>query len=163
MKTPHLIALLLLSAVTFSCTKDKETPVCCVLPESPFITAKKNTIFWSAGPSAQKMQGTDSIAIFGAKGNDLLVIHVKSKQEGIYTLTSNEAKFYTLLGGDVITSEYNLDNSAQNTLTILKLKNGPDIINGTYSLTLKKLNSPSTAEFPATIKFTDGMFQATIK
>lgn len=159
MKKLILITIVCLAALTFSCTKER--PLCCAMPDSPYIYAVKNNVNWQGAPLAEKITN-DSIAIIGSQTKERLILRIKTKLEGTYTLTGNQGNYFTTVGQDVITSEYFLDDAATNTVTISKYDNAKDLITGTYSVTLKKATRFSDPAIPATVKFLNGKFMIRI-
>ena len=137
-----------------------EKRLCCVLPQyEAYIKADKNNTNWAAKAAIEKA-GTDSIAITGTGTEERLLMNIKFTGEGTYILTGNQAKYFTTIGRDVITSNYNADNITTSTVEVKFYDRTEKTITGTYTLALKKLYANPTDAYPATIKFTNGMFTA---
>jgi len=158
MKNLSLTALVLLSVLTFSCTKQRD---CCVLPYQPYITAEKNNVKWEAQVGTTKI-APDSIAITGSQTEERLIMRIKFAGKGTYTLTGNQAQFFTTIGQDVLTSYYNVDNTAVSTIEITEYDNNQAIITGTYSVTLKKA-ADRYPSYPESVKFLKGKFSTYLK
>ena len=159
MKNLSLIALVLLSVLTFSCTKKMD---CCVLAYQPFITAEKNNVKWDAQVGTTKI-APDSIAITGTQTEERLIMRIKFAGKGTYTLTGNQAKFFTTVGQDVITSDYYVDNAAASTIQITEYDYNQAIITGTYSVALKKTSADRYPSYPESVKFLSGKFSTYLK
>jgi len=85
MKKHILIALAFISLLNFGCNKDKQNLDCCFIPQSPSITAEKNSEIWIGTPEALKIDN-DSIAITGRKTEQWLAMKIKFNGTGNYTL-----------------------------------------------------------------------------
>jgi hypothetical protein len=157
MKNLTLIALAFISLLTFGCTKDKQYVNCCFIPQNPSITAEKNSEMWIGTPEALKIDN-DSIAITGRKTEQWLAMKIKFNGTGNYSLKGRQAIHYLTVGGDVTVAEYNLDDSATNTLDIIHYDSDKGIITGRFNITLKLDYHYNSNNYPATVKFEKGAF-----
>ncbi|MBK0381277.1 DUF6252 family protein [Mucilaginibacter segetis] len=155
MKNLKMTALLAFSILIItSCTK--ESPVCCALPYSPYISADKNGDNWHAVAAGLSISN-DSLAIRGAQTEEQLIMRIKFNGTGHYDL-QNKATFFTTVGQDVVTSEYGTDATAVNSLDITEYNAADNIIVGTYNLSLKKDSHYPNEAYPVSMKFVNGKF-----
>ncbi|WP_374950558.1 DUF6252 family protein [Mucilaginibacter sp.] len=159
MKRFLFAALVMLSALNFSCTKGGR--MCCANPYQPYMSAEKNGIKWDAAVSTSRIAG-DSLAIAGSQTEERLVIRIMFNGKGIYNLTGNQATFFTTVGQDVLTSEYGVDNSTKSTIEITEYDNTKAIITGTYYIALKRAANKYPGS-PETIRFLKGTFSTYLK
>jgi len=154
MKKLTLLILIVLGLFTAGCSKRN----CCVSPAiALYIGADKNMVKWTGEATAEK-QGTDTLLIIGSKTEERLIMRLKFTGKGTYTFQNTQAFYFTTVGGDVFTSEYELDKTAASTLTVTAYDETNRLISGSYSLTLKRdYPNPSTT-YPETVKFANGMF-----
>lgn len=137
-----------------ACTKKD----CYVLPpHASFIIAEKGGEKWAAAPEALKI-GTDSMAITGRENEAQLSIRIKFTGKGNYTLKGTQAKYYITVGQDAMVAEYVLDTNAANKLEVFNYDTNKGIIDGTFSLTLKKVYANPENAYPNQIKFLNGQF-----
>jgi len=120
-----------------SCHKDSK-----VIPQDFYFRSLKNGAAWAGEGSAGKILG-DSIRITGFKpiGEEQIYIDIKFNGTGKYILGPGQAKFFTTIGMDVLTSEYRLDVSQNNTFFINSYDTKTNIITGSCDLYFLK-NSP---------------------
>lgn len=131
------VLLLLCTAVCIiisSCHKDAK-----VIPADYYFTASKNSAGWGAAATAYTITG-DSLQLQGFRqtGEEHLLINIKSNSPGIYTVTGRQAKFFTTIGMDAITSSYKLDDTHTSTVTITSYNAETRIISGTFQLFMLK-------------------------
>lgn len=160
MKKILILILPILSVALFSCNKT-ETINCCGIGSAPYIQAVKNGSDWKAVSVTQKM-ASDSIAITGLSQSERLVMHIKFTGKGTYALAGDQAKYLTMAGSDVLTSQYNSDDAGVNTVEVTSYDAVKGLIGGTFSVALKKTMAKDESS-PENIKFLKGGFSASIK
>jgi hypothetical protein len=146
-----LIAILAFCAVfAFSCKKDSHNPA-----ENLFIGAtKKNTNWQISQPSTSYFANRDSLMIQGVKGEEGITFKIAFHGKGTYQLKGNQAIYFTTLGQDVITSQYQPDATKINTLTITNFNIYTNVVTGNFELNLKKIEG--TASLDNALSFTNG-------
>jgi hypothetical protein len=117
-----------------SCHKDSK-----VIPQNFYFNSSKNGVDWGAQGSAAKIPG-DSLRITAFKpiGEEQLYIDIKFNGIGTYPLTLGQAKFFTTVGMDVLTSEYRLDTTRLSKLVINSYDTKNNIISGSGNLYMLK-------------------------
>jgi hypothetical protein len=155
-----LIAVLFCLLVTFqSCKKDK------VAGPSNFLSAKKNQVLWNVKSEVNYNKVTKKLTILGVNGGanpDILVISLVLDKPGTYLLKGKEAYYYTTIGGDVISSSYQLEGNNTGELILSRFDPDTNIIEGSFNFGLKRIGNGdvSTQE---NLDFTNGIFKGTIK
>lgn len=110
---------------------------------------------WQAPSQILKAtDGTDNVNLTGHVNEETLNIILK-KSNNTYTLV--DAVYYTTVGQDAISSQYTLDQSQANALTIAA--NTAQLLEGTFTLYFKPV-SGSLTSYPGTISFKNGIFRA---
>jgi len=109
-----------------SCHKDSK-----VIPQDFYFNSSKNGADWGAVVSASKILG-DSLRITAFKpvGEEQLYIDIKFNGPGTYPLALGQAKFFTTVGMDVVTSEYRLDTTQHSKLVISSYDAKNHIVSG---------------------------------
>jgi hypothetical protein len=159
MKSYLLIPLISLLFFT-ACSKRKN---CCVLPKNErYITASKNNKDWTANPSISTMI-TDTIGIFGSNFStqleETITMQFKLNGTGKYELKGRQALYYNTVGRDAITSEYQLDDTYNNTVTVLAIDKLSNVITGTFNLKFKHIYP---ADKPDSLQFLNGKFKVAL-
>ncbi|MEP6612017.1 MAG: DUF6252 family protein [Mucilaginibacter sp.] len=123
--------------IIYSCHKDSK-----VIPQDFYFKSSKNGVAWGAQGSAAKILG-DSLRItaFRPTGEEQLYVDIKFNGAGTYPLTPGQAKFFTTIGMDVLTSEYRLDTTQHSKLVISGYDAKNNIISGSGDFYMLK-NSP---------------------
>lgn len=157
MKKYILITVVIILFFTACGKKD-----CCVIPGQQFITATKNSSQWSADPASSNMVH-DTVAIFGTNFNttieETLTLQFKVSAPGKYALKGEQALYYNTIGRDVITSEYELDDTFANTVEVKNFDKDKGIIAGTFNL---KFKHTYPADKPASLQFLNGKFNVAL-
>ncbi|WP_409079786.1 hypothetical protein [Salegentibacter sp.] len=86
---------------------------------------------------------------------------MKFKEEGTYDSSGAQAKYYTTVGGDVITSLYKLDPESNSQLTITEYNSESNTIKGNFTLTMVQEYSNPETEINL-LNFTNVKFKVTI-
>jgi hypothetical protein len=151
-----LISLLLFAA----CSKRKD---CCVLPKNDrYITASKNNKDWAASPSLSTMI-SDTIGIFGSNFStqleETITMQFKLTGTGKYTLKGRQALYYNTVGRDAITSEYQLDDTYDNTVNVLEIDQSANVITGTFNLKFKHIYPADRSD---NLQFLNGKFKVAL-
>ena len=154
MKNLFFIAIASAALLLSACTREKN---CCLLPPSYFVNASKNSVNWLSQGTAETL-GTDSLMIVGSQTDERLLLRLKFTGKGVYTFHNTQAFYFTTVGQDVATSDYQVDESAVSTLEVLDYNVSAKTISGTYSLRLKKVYGNPDSDFPATAIFANGQF-----
>ena len=120
--------------ITSSCHKDSK-----VIPQDFYFKFSKNGSGWGGVAYANKITG-DSLRItaFRATSEEQLYIDIKFNGTGTYPLTLGQAKFFTTIGMDALTSEYGLDPSQNSQLVISSYDAKTNIISGSGNLYMLK-------------------------
>jgi hypothetical protein len=141
------------TVLAFSCKKSNENPAA-----NLFIVADFQGINWLAQPSTSYTPNRDTIKIqgFRATGEQNLVFKIRFNGMGNYTLKGGQASYYTTLGSDAITSNYKLDTTKTNTVTITGFNMYTNIATGKFQLNFVKTAGGSA--FSNTANFTNGQF-----
>jgi len=155
--TNYIMKKLLLTGLAFCCIliaacKKENKNIAAEL----FIGAMKSGSTWAGKPAASYIPGTDTLQVqgFQASGEENLYFKLKFSKEGTYSLNSPaQAGFYTTVGMDVITSNYKLDTTLTNTVTIRNYNIYTNIANGTFQLNFVKTDGTASK-----LSFTGGQF-----
>ena len=126
---PILVLLVLLG---IGCKKDNQDNV-------TGITATKDGSNWTAsnfGTGFKPLATKDTLFIRADNNEEHLIIALKQKGEGIYQ-PIDITRFYITLGLDVLVSTYELDNTANNLVTLTTYNEGTHQLKGTFALTFK--------------------------
>ena len=102
---------------------------------------QKNNVKWSGVPEIRINAETDSLTFFGtanASNDEVIVMKIKFQGLGQYTLTKNQAYYYSTVGGDVLMSKYKLAPNSIGQLVISKYDKDKKSIEGTFDFMLKK-------------------------
>ena len=130
MKKVNLILLLFISLGIISCHKeDKQN-------ESNFISSNINEVKWNGIPKIHTNEDNDTLILIGSGNEQVIVFKIKFKGEGNYNLKNSQAKYYTTVGGDVMTSLYTLDASSSSQITITDYNSEQNILKGNFELIL---------------------------
>lgn len=155
MKKLFFITIASIAVLLSACTREKS---CCVLvPAPPFVAGSKNSTDWTSKGTAETFK-TDSLMIIGSKTDERLIMKLKFSGKGVYTFQNTQAIYFTTVGQDVSTSEYQVDESGTSTLEVLDYNVSAKIISGTYSLKLKKVYGNPDSAYPPIITFAKGQF-----
>ncbi|WP_184544488.1 DUF6252 family protein [Mucilaginibacter sp. FT3.2] len=155
----YIPALILLFSLLSACNRKD----CCLLPLRPYIAAYKNNIQWMADPTSSAVRH-DTIGIFGTNFStqleETLTMQFKASAPGKYTLKGTQASYYNTIGRDVIVSQYELDDTFANTVTITAFDKPNNQITGTFSL---KFKHTYPADKPASLQFLNGRFTVALQ
>jgi predicted small lipoprotein YifL len=153
----YILPFVVLTALLTACGKK----MCCVLPQETYITADKNNTKWRADASSNLRQ--DTIALFGTNFStqleETLTMQFKASAPGTYSLKGSQALYYNTIGRDVITSEYELDDTYANTVNITAYDNANKLVTGTFNLKFKHTYPPDK---PASLQFLNGQFKVAL-
>jgi hypothetical protein len=150
-------AILLMSV--FACTK-KDKPACCTAAIPENVTAQRNDSSWMAAPLAGA-GGYNNLTISGVGANksnlhDTLVMKINyTGTPETFNLTSDQVSYHVAAGTTSAISNYPLDPSYNNTLTISKYNSPGNIVIGTFSV---KFINPGGSD----ISFLNGKFDIPI-
>lgn len=155
----YIPTLILLTTLLSACNRKD----CCLLPLRPYIAANKNNIQWMADPTSSTVRH-DTIAIFGTNFSpqleETLTMQFKASAPGKYILKGAQASYYNTIGRDVIVSEYELDETFTNTVTITAFDKPNNQITGTFNL---KFKHTYPADKPASLQFLNGKFTVALQ
>lgn len=148
----------------FSCQKEN-TPEP-RLSDYRFTTEWNNSgVEWRGIPEIRLDNVTDTLTILGIanRPNDEVIgMKIKFQGVGTYTLTRNQAYYYSTVGGDVLTSEYKLVPDATSQLIITAYDAEKKLVEGTFNLSLQKKWS-SNVNFAEELQLTNGKFKGKVK
>jgi hypothetical protein len=149
-KKLFVAAICVMSA--FSCKKDNQpNPV-----QDLFVGANFQGINWLAQPTA-RIENGDSLRVMGfhSQGNEYLVFKIRFTGIGTDTLKkANQASYYTTDGSGATTSNYKLDVTKTNTVTITSFAPTIAIAEGDFQLNFVKTSGGSG--FNNTATFANG-------
>jgi len=139
----------------FSCKKTTQNPA-----NDLFIGANLQGMNWLAQPSSKYLAKGDSLQIQGfyAAADQYLVFKIGAISIGTDTLTkASQGSFYSANGPNIaIISNYQLDPSQVNTVTITDINWTTNIATGKFQLNFVKTSGAAT--FSNTASFTNGQF-----
>lgn len=142
------LGLILLAS---ACKKDNHKP-------DLFIGASLKSQTWLAQPSVGYIT-PDTLQLLGYKadGEQTLYFNLRFKGTGNYTLIGvNQAKYYTTVGQDAVTSSYALDTTKTNTVTVESYVLNTGVMTGRFNLNFVKKQGGASAD--QTLSFTNGQF-----
>jgi len=150
---------LLIAATAFctmlacSCKKDNST-------HDLLIAATVQNTNWTAQPATTYFAGNDSLQIEGSHANageeQNLVLKIPFHGKGNYLITGTQANYFTILGGDAVTSTYTLDPTQNNYINITDFNSSTHIASGSFELHFLKFYGPET--LVVALNFTNGQF-----
>jgi len=150
MKTPIYVLLLFW---LISCSDPDNDPIVSK------IEATKNGDEWKGRTEIHFDVETDTLMILGIanESEEFIVMKIKFVGTGNYTLNSNQALYYSTIGGDVLTSEYKIDSDGFGEIEVLAYDPDSDAISGHFEIKLKKDRSvfEDAVEY---LHFTNGSF-----
>lgn len=145
-------ATLSLLCLLFSCYPKDDPPQA----EGGFVTALKNGQMWTV-PGETQFLG-DTLIIWGLGREEVLSFLIQFDGEGVYELKGNHLSYYTTIGGDVLTSRYQLEENEVEELVIEKFDSKEGWLEGSFAFTLPQA-SPSSTDHPEAIDFEQGKFR----
>ena len=153
------LVALILAIVAFSCDDDNETT-----PDD-FIVARKNGVTWEGHTEMvfDQNNNSDTLYIFGIGIDETLVMRIKFEGLGNYSLEKSHGTYYTTLGGDVLTSEYQTEGGNYiGGVKITRYDKDARIVEGNFGVVLKqKRGNPDSST--QSVVFTLGRFRGKIK
>jgi hypothetical protein len=154
------ITLILLAVALISCQEENNAE----LSENSF-SVYKNYAAWEGITEIHLDSSTDTLTFLGV-GNrpkeEIIVMKTRFQGPGTYPLTKNQGYYYTLVGGDVLTSEYILDPTVDGQLVVSKYDSAKKILEGSFNVLLKKKGS-SPESNPDLLVFTNGKFRGKVE
>jgi hypothetical protein len=152
MKKLLIAAIALGSVLTFSCKKDYQQP------HQLFIGATLKNVSWIAQPTTSYIDNNDSLLVqgFHPQGEQNLAFKIKFTGPGTYSLTGTQAYYFTTVGSDAISSQYQLDPTQTSSVTFTSYNIGTNIAEGRFEIHLQKI--VGGAAFDNTLSFTSGQF-----
>lgn len=148
--------VLLIVVINTACDDDKSG-----LTPDDFVATEKNNVRWVGVTEMQLDKATDTLTFFGV-GNrpemEVLVMKIKFAGVGKYTLQYNQGQYYTLLGGDVLTSEYKLGLEEIGSFEIVKYDSVGNMLEGQFQMQLQKHRANPETQVH-TLRFTNGIFR----
>jgi hypothetical protein len=153
MKKILMAASIFCIVLAFSCKKSTENPAA-----NLFIGANFQGVNWLAQPSTAYTANRDTLKIQGflETGDENLAIKIRFGGVGNYMLKANQASYYTMNSSGAITSNYKLDTTKANTVTITGFNLATKIATGSFQLNFVKI--AGGAGFNNTANFTNGQF-----
>lgn len=124
------------------------------------IEALKNGDEWKGRTEIDFDADTETLTILGIvnePAEEIIVMKIKFEGPGNYTLTADQALYYTLIGGDGITSDYKIDLDGHSEIEIISYDPDSRVIFARFELKLKK-NRSSIENAVEYLHFTDGFF-----
>jgi hypothetical protein len=154
------IALILLTVALISCQDDNTA----ALPENSF-SVNRNYATWEGITEIHLDSNTDTLTFLGVGSRpnaEIIVMKTRFQGLGAYPLTKNQGYYYTLVGGDVLTSEYTLAPNVDGQLVLSRYDSTKKILEGSFNVLLKKKGS-SPANHTDVLVFTNGKFRGKVE
>ena len=133
-------------------------------PDNSFIAQRANET-WK-GTTEIGLTASDTI-IFLAVGNGLdngvMVAKMKFDGTGFYKLNDRDGIYYNTLGGDVLISQYAIENGSDGIFLISAYDKENRYIEGSFEMRLRatRLNNPEIKD--STLTISDGQFKGFIR
>ena len=130
-----------------------------------FVSVKKNGLAWAGVPEMHLNKATSTLTLLGIANRpadeEVLILKLKFDGPGTYSLTKQQAYYYTTAKGHVLTSAYELASCAAGVLEISGYDPAEKLLEGNFRLVLtKEQSSPETdAEV---VTFTEGRFRGRV-
>lgn len=153
------LVALILAIVAFSCDDDNGTT-----PDD-FMFAEKNSVAWEGRTEMvfDQHNNSDTLYIFGTGTEETLVMRIKFEGIGNYALERSQGTYYTTLGGDVLTSEYQTEGGDYiGGVKITRYDRDERIVEGNFGVVLKQKRSNPENGIPSVV-FTMGRFKGKIR
>ncbi|HEY8930679.1 MAG TPA: DUF6252 family protein [Mucilaginibacter sp.] len=156
MKKSGLAFAALCGLLIFGCKKDTSPKA-----DDFFIGATKNGINWVGKPAAGTIANGDSAQVVGFKaaGEETLRFNFKLKGPGTYNIKAGEAAYFTTVGMDAVTSNYKIDTTAANTVTIQSFEPKSGYTHGFFQLNFVKITGSGADK----LTFSNGKFYVYVK
>ena len=153
MKKILFAALCCCAMLIVSCKKENQS-----LQSNLFIGANFQNANWLATPATSYTANGDTLVVQGlhSQGDENLLFKINFSGVGVYKLTSaNQASFYTG-SANAKTSNYNLDVTQNNSVTVTGFNAATGIASGSFQLSFVK--TAGNAAFSNTAGFSMGQF-----
>ncbi|WP_424003578.1 hypothetical protein [Maribacter sp. IgM3_T14_3] len=153
---------LLIFVIFLGCDKDKNTEPS--FQDNTFIAQRANET-WK-GTTEIGLTANDTL-IFLAVGdgldNGVMVAKIKFDGIGPYTLNHREGIYYNTLGGDVLISQYAIEDGSNGLFSITTYDQESRFIEGRFEIPLRatKLNNPEIKD--SLLIISDGLFKGFIR
>lgn len=127
------------------------------------VVAKRNNVDWIGTAEIYLDDVTDTLTFRGTANrpnDEVLVMKIKFNGVGSYSLKNRQAYYYSTIGGDVLSSEYELGTNVGE-MVITKYEPEGKLLEGTFEMSLTKVRS-NPANAIDTYDFSDGVFTGEI-
>ena len=153
------IALILLIIAMASCQEDKAG-----LTDNSF-SVSRNFFPWLGAAEIHVDNTNDTLTFLGvgaSANDDVILLKIKFNGPGTYALAKNQAHYYSTVGGDVLTSNYELAPNDVGEFVISKYDPAGKLLEGSFKVSLKKTWSYG-GNGADILNFTDGHFKGKIE
>lgn len=153
------LAAVLLLVMVVSCSYKDVSPQLVSVENS--FSVKRNNLDWTGTTEIHLDNVTDTLTFFGIanRPNDhVIVMKIKFTGTGSYSLSNNQGRYYSTVGGDVLTSEYKFVPNTMGQFVVTKYLQAEKIIEGSFEMSLKKIWSNPENNID-TYNFTQGTFK----
>lgn len=153
-------ALIILAVALIACQEDNTA----ALPDNSF-SVNRNYFAWEGIAEIHLDDSTDTLTFLGVgsrPNEEIIVMKTKFYGPGTYPLTKNQGYYYTLIGGDVLTSEYTLAPNIAGQLVVSNYDSTKKILEGTFNVFLQKKSSSSQSNPEELLIFTNGKFRGKV-
>lgn len=157
----NIIAIMLI-LILFSCEDEDDKKIS--LTTNTF-SAEKNNADWSGVIEISGHTDTDTVLFFASANmpnTEVLVMKIKFEGPRTYLLENSQARYYSTVGGDVLTSEYVLAPNTSGVLEVVEYNKNKSTMKGTFEIRLIKAWS-NAENNPDTINFSNGTFEGEIR
>ena len=137
------------------------------LAEAPeeFMSVKKNGLAWAGVPEMHLNKATSTLTLLGIANRpadeEVLILKLKFDGPGTYSLTKQQAYYYTTAKGHVLTSAYELASCAAGVLEISGYDPAEMLLEGSFRMVLTKEQGGPETNAEA-LSFTEGRFRGRV-
>ena len=130
-----------------------------------FMSVKKNGLAWAGVPEMHLNKATSTLTLLGIANRpadeEVLILKLKFDGPGTYSLTKQQAYYYTTAKGHVLTSAYELASCAAGVLEISGYDPAEKLLEGNFRLVLTKEQSSPETDAEA-VTFTERRFRGRV-
>lgn len=130
-----------------------------------FVSVKKNGLAWAGVPEMHLNKATSTLTLLGIANRpadeEVLVLKLKFEGPGTYSLTKQQAYYYTTARGHVLTSAYKLASCAAGVLEISGYDPTGKLLEGSFRMVLTKEQGGPETNVEA-VTFTEGRFRGRV-
>ncbi len=156
------VILLLTSILILACGKSNDSEI---IPLENTFVSKRDTQTWN-GTTELGITANDTLVFLGlGDGLDNGVVVAKVKFEGArsYVLNDRQGIYYNTIGGDVLISQYAIEQGKEGIFIISTYDDDSKRIEGSFELPLKATRLSSASNRDSTLNITNGRFRGKIR